>query len=350
MIDILDSGIRLIVVLQSLGASLNPPMRFFSFLGNEEFFLLFMPALYWCLEAAIGLRVGIMLLVSSTLNDVLKLVFRGPRPYFYSTQVKPLAGETSFGVPSGHAQNSAAVWGLLAALVTRKNTSLRWLVESLAVLLVFLIGLSRLFLGVHFPHDVLFGWIIGGLLVWVFLKLEAPIRSRLAHENIQTLLIAMFGASLVMILLGALVKLSLGAWTIPAAWMQNVRQAGSGIPAPDPLALSGIISNAGALFGLVAGALWLHQRGGFDTSGIWWKRFLRYPAGVAGVVVLWYGMGAIFPRGELLIPYLLRYLRYALVGFWISGLAPVVFMRLGLATPPPAPSQPLQVEPAGGIA
>ena len=66
---------------------------------------------------------------------------------------------------------------------------------------------------------------------------------------------------------------------------------------PDPLALSGLISNAGVFFGLAAGALALNTRGGFATAGLWWKRLLRFPVGLTGVFLLWYGLGAVFPRG-----------------------------------------------------
>jgi hypothetical protein len=120
-------------------------------------------------------------------------------------------------------------------------------------------------------------------------------------------------------------------WTVPAVWLDNTALVGTEIPRPDPLALSGTISNAGALFGLGAGALWLRQRGGYKAHGAPLHRLLRYPLGLLGVLLVWYGLGAVFPRGELVVPYLLRYLRYALVGLWISALAPIVFMRLGLA-------------------
>jgi hypothetical protein len=92
-----------------------------------------------------------------------------------------------------------------------------------------------------------------------------------------------------------------------------------------------LVSNAGVFFGLAAGWLLLQTKGGFDAGGSWWKRLARFPIGLAGVFVLWYGLGAIFPRGEFLLSYGLRYLRYALVGFWISAPAPWIFIRLGLA-------------------
>src|SRR6185295_6417564 len=107
--------LTLILWLQGLGMWLAPPMRLLSAFGTEEFFLLLLPVLYWSISAALGIRVGLMLLLSATLNYLLKLGFHSPRPYWYSGQVAALSTETTFGLPSAHAQNAAAIWGLVAA-------------------------------------------------------------------------------------------------------------------------------------------------------------------------------------------------------------------------------------------
>ena len=325
MPNLLDSGIQLILFLQGLGAWLTAPMKLFSFLGNEQFFLLVMPVLYWSIDAAAGLRVGTVLLVGNGLNCVLKMVFQAPRPYFYDPRVKALTSETTFGIPSGHAQNSAGVWGMLAAQIGR-----RW-AWAAAVVLVFLIGLSRMYLGVHFPTDVLFGWTAGAALVWGYLRLEGPLLVRLKRQSPGRQALAAFGGSLLLALLGVLARASMGAWTIPALWIQNTALALPQGPAPDPLALAGLFTSSGALFGLLAGAILLAQHGGFDARGEVWKRALRYPIGLVGVVVFWYGLDLLFPGGESALALALRYIRYALVGFWMSALAPLFFIRAGLA-------------------
>ena len=51
---------------------------------------------------------------------------------------------------------------------------------------------------------------------------------------------------------------------------------------------------------------------------------------MVGVLIFWYGLGAIFPREATLLSYSLRYFRYVLVGLWISALAPLTFQRLRL--------------------
>jgi hypothetical protein len=66
---------------------------------------------------------------------------------------------------------------------------------------------------------------------------------------------------------------------------------------------------------------------GFDASGIWWKRLLRYVVGVLGVALIYFGLKLVLPEGVQV----LRYLRYALVGFWAAYLAPRTFVALRLA-------------------
>ena len=100
---------------QGLGAWLIAPMQLFTFLGREEFYLLLLPILYWCVSATLGLRVGMILLLSAGLNDLLKMAFALPRPYWVDPTVRALSPETSFGIPSGHAQNAVAVWGVIAS-------------------------------------------------------------------------------------------------------------------------------------------------------------------------------------------------------------------------------------------
>jgi hypothetical protein len=92
-----------------------------------------------------------------------------------------------------------------------------------------------------------------------------------------------------------------------------------------------MFTNMGALFGLAAGALLLPRFGGFEAGGAWEKRGLRFLVGLVGILILWRGLGAILPTGEYPLAYILRYIRYALIGLWVTGAAPVLFTRLGLA-------------------
>lgn len=314
---ILASGIQLITALQNLGAWQVPLMKFFTFLGTEEFYMLVLPVLYWCVSAPLGMRVAVILMLSGGVNDALKLAFHGPRPYWYSPLVQHFTSETSFGVPSGHAQNAVAVWGIMAASLKK---GWGWIA---AVLLMLLIGLSRLSLGVHFPHDVLIGWLVGLLLLWLTVRGWQPIARRVRQRPAGQQLLLAFLASLALMTPSAVLFLWLKAnWQPPAAWAAYAGEA---------VSASGWLTTGGTLFGLLAGMLWLEQSGGFQTQGAWWKLLLRYLLGVAGVLAIRYGLKAIFLEGETLPAYLMRFLRYALIGLWLSGGAPLLFVRCRLA-------------------
>jgi spore maturation protein SpmA len=98
--------------------------------------------------------------------------------------------------------------------------------------------------------------------------------------------------------------------------------------------MEAIITSAGSLFGLAAGAAWIVSRGGYQVSGPLEERALRYGIGLIGIMILWIGLGEIFPRGGALIPLILRYIRYSLVGLWVMAGAPWLFFHFKLADQP----------------
>lgn len=322
---LIQNGIRWILAVQSLGSWLEAPMEFFTFLGYENFFFLVLPLVYWSIDAGTGLRIAFILTTSNYLNAVVKMLFAAPRPYWVSTQVEPLSVETTFGIPSGHAQHAAAIWGTMAAAIQK-----RWAWVA-AILLTFFIGFSRLYLGMHFLHDVLLGWLLGILLLFAFLRFWDPVVAWLKGKTTSQQVMVAFVVSFLMIAIGFLSYTPLNAYVFPVEWTDNALRAG---PLPDPVSMEGILTSAGSLFGLAAGAAWIASRGGYETSGPLEQRALRYVIGLIGIMILWYGLGEIFPRGETLIPLVLRYIRYSLVGFWVTAGAPWLFFHFKLARYP----------------
>lgn len=332
MENLLNSGIQVIIWLQSLGSWLTPIMSLFTFLGSEQFYLIIAPALLWCIDSKLGLRMGLFLMINGMVITALKVTFHGPRPYWYTNNVNVHRVENSFGAPSGHAQNGVVVWGTLA-----KGINNRW-AWVIAVVLMFLIGISRIYLAVHFPHDVLLGWLFGGVMLWVFLHFERPVVDwiRKYQPGIQLLMIFLF--SLFLILIVVLAQLSLRGWSLPPEWVNNAHQAFPDEPVLNPLSFHNYLSSTGAFFGLAAGWIWITHQGGFSTKGDWWKLVLRYVLGLAGVLILSRGLGSLFIDTESFISYSIRYIRYALLGFWISGFAPWLFVKLKIATQASSPS------------
>lgn len=92
-------------------------------------------------------------------NTLLKLSFDRPRPRIFPW-ITPVV---SSSFPSGHAMSAAIVYATVAYLAARLMVHrwARWLMMSLALVLILLIGASRVYLGVHYPSDVLGGFVIG---------------------------------------------------------------------------------------------------------------------------------------------------------------------------------------------
>lgn len=325
---ILDWGIAVVLWLQGLGDWLIAPMNALTFTGNATFFLFILPVVYWSVDRRFGVRVALAMLISVTLNAVLKMLFHAPRPYWYDARVRLLGGgEALFGLPSGHAQNAVVMWGMLAAQIGR------WWGWVVAVLLMVLVGISRIHIGVHFPTDVLMGWLVGALILFLFLRYEDPFVAWFGRFSVGRQIGMLFAGSLAIIAVGAVLTGAIRAsWAMPAVWEQNALAAGG--PPLDGVSLADTVTSSAVLFGMAAGAVWLGVRGNFDAGGPLQYRLLRYLVGVLGVGVLYLGLDVLFAMiaaDESVLGLVLRYIRYALVGFWLIGLAPVVFLRLGWA-------------------
>ncbi|GAB4580339.1 MAG: phosphatase PAP2 family protein [Anaerolineales bacterium] len=330
--SVLNWGIQIILSLQSLGDALVGPMNLFTFLGNEDFYLLLFPFLYWCVECQLGIRMGVYLVLSIGMNELLKVGFHDPRPYWYDAQVRLLTGaEFSFGIPSGHAQNSVVIWSGLAAQIRRG-----WAWGG-AVLLALLIGFSRIYLGVHFPTDVFLGWGLGGLVLLLAISLEKPILEGFRKYAPTSRMMIYFALALGFILADAVVIQAVNSgFAIPVEWVENARRAAPNEALIAPLSLSGMVTIMAAAFGFLAGVEWLNGRGGFNTQGTWLTRAGRFAIGIIGVMVLRYGLDAVFSliaEDLSLLGYVLRFVRYGTIGFWMSALAPLLFIRLKLASP-----------------
>jgi len=303
---------------QNIGEWLRLPMLAMTALGYEEFFVLLLPTLYWCFDQMVGLRLGIVLMMGNFSNTFFKFLFHNPRPYWISDDVLVYSYESSFGLPSGHAQIAASVWGWLAFEVKK-----RWF-TLVALGLIFLIGISRLYLGVHFTSDVLLGWFLGGLLVLGFAAWHQKFGHWLARQSDLTKFSIVLGSTLLMIVLVLGAKWAVEPWVMPYAWSVRAGDV-------DPYDLDGIFTIAGTWFGMLTGFIVLMRKRGHFLAGEGdWRRLVRLLVGFMGIMVLYLGLGEIFPRNADFFSFALRLIRYTLIGLWVSWLGPLFFERLGL--------------------
>lgn len=107
----------------------------------------------------IGASIAVNLAASGFANHLIKEIVQRPRPLIELRMVE----ESSFSFPSGHAMTSATFYGLIIYFVFKnvKSKKLRNTICTVLSLLIFLIGISRIYLGVHYASDVLAGFAIG---------------------------------------------------------------------------------------------------------------------------------------------------------------------------------------------
>jgi membrane-associated phospholipid phosphatase len=325
----LNWGIDLIVWMQANLDWATGLLNAFTFLGSEEFFLLLFPFLAWCIDLTFGIRLYVYLGISLYTNLIAKVLIHDPRPYWFDGRVRLLTdAETAFGAPSGHAQNAVVIWGYLAAAI-RKYWA--WL---LAAVIVLMIGISRFHLGVHFPTDVFLGWALGLAVLLAAMRLDAPVVAWFRKFDFSRQLGLLFVLSALLLLLAALEVRAVEAGA-PVAdfWLENVRlNDPGGLIAP--YAMSPFTTAVSSAFGGLAGVMWISRRKQFDAGGAWTKRIARYALGMVGALAFWLGLDILFSAlaaDETLVGQALRFIRYASVGFWVGGLAPMLFLRLGLA-------------------
>src|SRR5512140_1479397 len=112
-------GTDLNFALQQLRPALDAVMHLLAFFGSEDFFLLLVPFIFWCVDSSFGARLLFLIATSDFVNGLLKWTFHAPRPYWVDPRVKALESEISYGLPSGHTQCATVGWGYLAARVKR---------------------------------------------------------------------------------------------------------------------------------------------------------------------------------------------------------------------------------------
>ena len=313
-----EFGIALIQALQTLSPALDIPMNIFTFLGKVEFYMLFITFLYWIIDTQLGFRVFMILLSTDIIGTGLKHLFQQPRPYWIG-DVKGMGVETSYGIPSTHASDSLSVWSYLAYRIKK-----RWLWIT-AIALILLISFSRLYLGVHFPHDVLFGWMIGLVVLYLFIKNEGKVGDWLNTQTINYQIGFTFGISLLFILIGLLVRALTAGSSDATVWSHYATEARS---------LSFYFTLSGAFFGTGFGYILMKEYAYFKTTGTVLQKAIRYIVGILGVLVCLYGLDPLFSliaADETVLGYILRYIRYGIATLWAMFGAPRVFLKWNLA-------------------
>ena len=270
-------------------------------MGNEEFYLLLLPLVYSSINKRIGIPLGILSLSSAWINSLVKHIFKIPRPGALDSRINVLTEETSPSFPSGHAQGTLVNWGYLAH---RFRNPVFWLV---AILVILGVGLSRMVLGVHFPQDILGGWLIGLVVLVLYSWLEPPVAHWLSGQKTVTQVVLAIGVPVLLILL---------------------HPSGVDGSYPAEKAITPMSALAGFGLGMIMERRWVR----FRVEGKWWKRIVRFLLGMAIAAVFYLGPIQLLPEEMAYgLEAALRFVRYALLGWVITFLCPWLFVLSGLA-------------------
>lgn len=149
-----------------MGAFATGLASFVTLFGEEIAMVVILGFIYWCYNKEMGIYLGTNFCMAGLWNPMLKNIFMRRRPYFDHAGVqclKPVEAGADiydinaqgFSFPSGHSSNSATVYGSIARFSGKP------LPIMIAILITLSVGVSRFCLGVHYPTDVICGWLLG---------------------------------------------------------------------------------------------------------------------------------------------------------------------------------------------
>ena len=269
--------------------SFNTPMldQFFIYvtlLGEEYFYIFVLGFCYWCVQKDVVRDFVMILTFSSVLNSALKEIVNSPRPFLVE-QVRALRTETAHGMsfPSGHTQTVASFYGALA--YKYKRISL-W---ALAIVVTLLVGLSRVYLGVHWPRDV-----IGGIAVAVVSIIIITKMIRVENKK---------GISWPFFILLGLVLVSF-------LFLNSETY----------------IKSAGAFLGFMLGSLVESHYIKFDVRAGKLTQLLKFVIGIVGTLIIFEGLKMILPDIAFF-----KGLRYFVTIFFVAAVVPWIYVKLKLS-------------------
>lgn len=246
---------------------LDAAMLLITKLGEETAFLVTALIVFWCVDKRKGYYLLSVGFLGTLANQFLKITCRIPRPWVLDEnftileQAREAASGYSF--PSGHSQNAVGTFGSIAAFAG--NSMIKWLCIAVCIL----VPLSRMYIGVHTPADVLVG---SGMALALVLGLKKPVLKH--NETAMKLLLPG------MILLSAAMLLYVEFWPFPSD--------------VDAHNLESALKNAYTMLGTTCGAAviyWADKRYvDFSTKAVWWAQLLKSILGLALVLVVKEGL------------------------------------------------------------
>ncbi|WP_195988776.1 phosphatase PAP2 family protein [Clostridium sp. D53t1_180928_C8] len=269
-------------ILRHIQSIANP---FFDFLfqlitmcGEQIVLISIISIIYWALDKKFGEYIAYSVLTSVLLNNAIKDIFKMKRP-IGEEGIRTLRSETATGYsfPSGHTQGAASFYSAMAIYIKKKAMYI------IATIIIMLIGFSRLYLGVHYPKDVIVGGILGVLTSLICYKLYNRFKNKMLLYVITFIVF------------------------IPALTFAHSAD---------------FIKGMGTYLGFVIGIYIEKKYVNFSTEKSTKVKVIRVLLGILILLVLQVGLKAIFPSETIF-----SFIRYALISFVGIGVYPMIFKK-----------------------
>ncbi len=277
----MDWEISILHFLESLrGNALNSVFQVITFTGEGVLLIGIIAMLYWCINKKLGLKLGFIMMFSILGNGLIKNIVRAKRPFELGiVEGLRIKTATGYSFPSGHTQSATSFWVALMLHVQK-----RW-VYYVGSILIALIALSRVYLGVHWPVDVLVAVLLG----IIFTIMGQDIFEKLEKITMPVLI-------LICVLIGSTLFLGFDR---------------------------DYTKTVGALIGFMIGFVLEQRYISFSTKASIKSQILKVVVGLGGLIIIASGLKVALP-----VVTIFDALRYMIIVLWIIAGAPYIFKKI----------------------
>jgi membrane-associated phospholipid phosphatase len=277
-------------IIQFLQTFSNPFLdKFFeliTILGEESIYIIFLGIIFWCFDKKFGYKLAFIFLFSSVANCAVKNIFKAPRPIgIEGTRSLRVETATGYSFPSGHTQATAVFW---TSIIMKYRKTVLYVIGTFTVMLV---GISRMYLGVHWPKDVAIG-IVFGIVCSVIGSMLFDYSQKTYNKTI-----------LLIIVIPAVIGLFF--------WGNS----------------EDYIKSAAVLCSFFVGYVIEDNYIGFTENAPLSTQLLKFFIGITGILVI-----KIFVKELLPINEIGYFIRYFLIGIWTTVCAPLLFLSFKLTS------------------
>ena len=269
-------------ILRNIQSIANPFLdilfQLITMCGEQIVLISIIAVIYWALDKKFGEYIAYSVLTSVLLNNTIKDIFKMKRP-IGEKGIRTLREQTATGYsfPSGHTQNASSFYGAMAIYLKKR------VMHIIATIMIILVGFSRLYLGVHYPKDVIVGGILGVLTSLICYKLYNK------FENKMLLYVITF------------------VIFIPALTFAHSAD---------------FIKGMGTYLGFIIGIYIEKKYVNFSVEGSTGNKIIRVLLGILILLTLQVGLKVLLPSATIF-----SFIRYLLISLTGIGIYPMVFKK-----------------------